>query len=114
MYDLLITNASVVTMDRRHRILSPGFVAVRGKTIAAVGPMEELTRDERHIVHGHAAAGVMSLEGGNARVDAVGLGGDVAGRAAGADRRPRPRRPLPDPHPRGAVHPLDLDGKRNL
>ena len=35
-------------------------------------------------VHGHAAAGVMSLEGGNARVDAVGLGGDVAGRAAGA------------------------------
>lgn len=43
MYDLLITNASVVTMDRRHRILSPGFVAVRGKTIAAVGPMEELS-----------------------------------------------------------------------
>ena len=42
------------------------------------------TRDEGHIVHGHAAAGVMSLEGGNARVDAVGLGGDVAGRAAGA------------------------------
>ena len=42
------------------------------------------TRDEGHIVHGHAAAGVMSLEGSNARVDAVGLGGDVAGRAAGA------------------------------
>ena len=42
------------------------------------------TRDEGDIVHGHAAAGIMGLEGRDARVDAVGLGGDVAGRAAGA------------------------------
>lgn len=65
MYGLLITNASVVTMEElplRHR-----------------RPAD----DRRH----------------------------ASGRAAGADRRPRPRRPLPDPHPRGAVHPLDLDGR---
>ena len=93
MYGLLITNASVVTMDRRRRILSPGFVAVQGKTIAAVGPMEELPLRHRRPADDRRHA---------------------SGRAAGADRRPRPRRPLPYPHPRGAVHPLDLDGERNL
>ena len=42
------------------------------------------TGDEAHIVHRHAAAGVMGLEGRNACVDAVSLGRDVAGRAARA------------------------------
>ena len=45
MYDILIKNAIVVTMDKHHNIFSPGFVALRGKEIAAVGPMSELTAE---------------------------------------------------------------------
>ncbi len=45
MYDYLITNASVVTMNAAHEIFSPGYVAVCGKKIAAVGSMEELPAD---------------------------------------------------------------------
>ena len=40
--------------------------------------------DEADLVHRDAAAGIMGLEGRDARVDAVGLGGDVRRRAAGA------------------------------
>jgi 5-methylthioadenosine/S-adenosylhomocysteine deaminase len=37
--DLLLTNGWVLTMDARRREFNPGFVAVRGPHIAAVGPM---------------------------------------------------------------------------
>ena len=40
---LLITNATVVTMDAGRRVLPAGAVAVDGRNIAAVGPAEELT-----------------------------------------------------------------------
>lgn len=39
--DLLVENAVVVTLDPAWRILEPGFLAVRGDAIAAVGPMAE-------------------------------------------------------------------------
>ena len=39
--DLLLTNGWVLTMDPRRREFNPGFVAVRGPRIAAVGPMAE-------------------------------------------------------------------------
>lgn len=42
MYDLVITNAHVVTMNRRREVLYPGAVAVRGDRIAAVGRAGEL------------------------------------------------------------------------
>ena len=40
--------------------------------------------DEGNIVHSDPAAGIVGLEGRNACVDAVGLGGDICRRAAGA------------------------------
>lgn len=71
MFDLLIKNAAVITVDPAHHIYQPGYVAVQGDRIAAVGPMEELPADaaaERVIdadglcvmpglVDGHAHAG---------------------------------------------------------
>jgi len=45
MYDLIIKNAIVITMDKHHNIFSPGFVAVSGKNIAALGPMENLPKE---------------------------------------------------------------------
>ena len=42
MYDLIIKNAVVVTMDKQHNIYSPGFVAVSGKNIADLGPMDKM------------------------------------------------------------------------
>lgn len=40
--DLLITGGTVVTVDAQWRVFDPGFVAVRGDRIVAVGPMSEL------------------------------------------------------------------------
>jgi 5-methylthioadenosine/S-adenosylhomocysteine deaminase len=37
-----LVGGTVVTMDREHRVVSPGSVAVRGSTIAAVGSDEEI------------------------------------------------------------------------
>ncbi len=45
MFDLLIKNAAVVTLDDAHHIYMPGFVAVKGRCIAAVGPMEALPEE---------------------------------------------------------------------
>ncbi len=39
--DLLLTNGWVLTMDDRRREFNPGFVALQGPHIAAVGPMTE-------------------------------------------------------------------------
>lgn len=45
MYDLLIKGAVVITVDPSHRVYQPGYVAVKGDSIAAIGPMEELGED---------------------------------------------------------------------
>lgn len=42
MYDILIKNATVITVDPSHHIYQPGYVAVKGDRLAAVGPMEAL------------------------------------------------------------------------
>ncbi len=40
--DLVVRNATVVTMDAQHRVIKDGAVAVRGGAIAAVGPAAEI------------------------------------------------------------------------
>ncbi len=40
--DLLLTGGTVVTMDKNGTVLERGVVAVKGKTIAAVGPADEI------------------------------------------------------------------------
>jgi 5-methylthioadenosine/S-adenosylhomocysteine deaminase len=40
--DLILTNATVVTMDSAFRVLTRGAVAVRGEQIVAVGPTQEI------------------------------------------------------------------------
>jgi 5-methylthioadenosine/S-adenosylhomocysteine deaminase len=40
--DLIIANGIVVTVDADERVLNPGSVAIRGNTIAAVGPAEQI------------------------------------------------------------------------
>ena len=42
MWDLLLTNGIVITVDESHRIYDKGYVAVEGNSIAALGPMEQL------------------------------------------------------------------------
>lgn len=42
--DLILTNATVVTMDSTFRVLDRGAVAVRGEQIVAVGPTDEIAR----------------------------------------------------------------------
>ena len=42
MYDILIKNAVVITVDLEHHVYNRGFVAVKGDSIAAIGPMEKL------------------------------------------------------------------------
>lgn len=41
--DILITNALVVTMDSARRIYNPGAVAIRGGSIVAAGPQNEIS-----------------------------------------------------------------------
>ena len=41
--DLVISNAIVVTVDAERRVINPGAVAIRGNTIAAVGPSDQIT-----------------------------------------------------------------------
>ena len=42
MYDLLMTNACIITVDKDHNIYDKGYIATKGDKIAALGPMEEL------------------------------------------------------------------------
>ncbi len=42
--DLLLTNAAVLTMDVDYNIYEPGAIAIRGESILAVGPEEELRK----------------------------------------------------------------------
>ena len=55
--DLLIRNAFVITVDTERRVFSPGAVAVRGHTVAAVGP-------ERALVDAFEAGRTIDAEGG--------------------------------------------------
>lgn len=43
--DLILTNATVVTMDSEFSAFAPGAVAIRGDSIAAVGPADAVTAD---------------------------------------------------------------------
>jgi cytosine/adenosine deaminase-related metal-dependent hydrolase len=43
--DLIIKNGCVLTMDERRSIIDPGAIAVKGHSIAAVGPENEILRD---------------------------------------------------------------------
>ena len=54
--DLLIRNGYVITVDAQRQVFSPGAVAVRGQTVAAVGP-------EREIVSSVRAAREIDAEG---------------------------------------------------
>ena len=45
--DLLIRNAFVISVDAERRVFSPGAVAVRGHTLAAVGPERDVTQRVR-------------------------------------------------------------------
>lgn len=42
MWDLLLTNGVIITVDGEHHIYDKGYIGVEGDTIAAIGPMEEL------------------------------------------------------------------------
>jgi 5-methylthioadenosine/S-adenosylhomocysteine deaminase len=57
--DVLITNGLVVTMDDRLNIFHPGALAIRGDTIAAVGPEQDLaswTATAREVVDARGGA----------------------------------------------------------
>lgn len=56
--DLLITGGAVVTMDSQQRLFDPGYVAINGARIVAVGPQAELARQgwkARRIVNLHGS-----------------------------------------------------------
>lgn len=79
MYDLLIKNAVVITVDPAHHVYSNGYVAVCGNAIAAIGPMEELAADA-------AAARVIDARGQAVMpglVDGHGHGGHCLTRTLG-------------------------------
>lgn len=42
MFDILIINTTVITLDTQHNVYQPGFLAVKGDKIAALGPMSLL------------------------------------------------------------------------
>ncbi len=45
MFDLLIKNGTVITVDGNHTVHQKGYVGVKGDVIAAIGPMSELGED---------------------------------------------------------------------
>ncbi|HZW49777.1 MAG TPA: amidohydrolase family protein [Bacillota bacterium] len=44
MFDILIKNATVITLDAQHRVFQHGYIAVIGDSIAEIGPMESMPR----------------------------------------------------------------------
>ncbi|MBQ5813526.1 MAG: amidohydrolase family protein [Clostridia bacterium] len=56
MYDLLIKNAVIVTVDPKHTVYQNGYIAVKGDSIAEIGPMEQLCENA-------AAAKVIDAQG---------------------------------------------------
>jgi 5-methylthioadenosine/S-adenosylhomocysteine deaminase len=59
-YDLLITNATLVTMDPQRRIIENGVIGVRGDSIVLVGPSSDL---QRQAPQGHMAAQTIDAHG---------------------------------------------------
>ena len=49
MFDLLIKNAVIVTVDPDHHVYSNGYIAVNGNIIAAIGSMEELDENTQAV-----------------------------------------------------------------
>ncbi|MGI8813647.1 MAG: amidohydrolase family protein [Pyrinomonadaceae bacterium] len=47
--DLMIVGGTVVTMDKDHRVIDNGAVAIKGDRIVAIGPRAEVTRNRRAI-----------------------------------------------------------------
>lgn len=43
MWDLLLVNGTIITIDQDRRIIDNGFVAVQKDRIVAIGQMSELT-----------------------------------------------------------------------
>ena len=39
MWDLLLTNGVIITVDGEHHLYDKGYIGVEGDTIAAIGPM---------------------------------------------------------------------------
>ena len=80
MTDILITNATIVTMDRDRRVIDGGSIAIAGDRIAEIGATDELVArhdaarviDVRDMVampglidcHGHAGHGLVKTMGG--------------------------------------------------
>lgn len=42
MLDILILNGTVITVDAKHQVFQPGFVAIQGDSIVQMGPMEAM------------------------------------------------------------------------
>ena len=77
MTDILIRNATVITMDPERRVIEDGAVAIEGARLAAVGPTAEVASDAakvidaRHMVvmpglidcHSHAGHGLVKSLG---------------------------------------------------
>ena len=86
MHDILIRNATVITMDPERRVIEDGAVAIDGARIAAVGPSAEVARgtggDARKVIDGRRKAvlpGLIDCHGhaGHSLVKSLG-GGDSA------------------------------------
>jgi len=63
MMDILIKNATVITMDHERRVLYHGAVAIKGNTIADVGPTAELCAKYPHAAETVDASGQIVLPG---------------------------------------------------
>ena len=79
--DTLITGGTVLTMDRNLTVYQPGFVAVAGETISAVGPMSEADRYRAgHVIDASDQIVLPGLINGHQHAPMVlfrGLGSDV-------------------------------------
>ncbi len=71
MDDILITHATVVTVDSSNRILRDAAIAIRGREIVAIGPTEVVSDDTPLAQAFHQFAGKVALAGALRQVLAV-------------------------------------------
>ena len=79
MFDLLLKNGTIITVDGQNRVISDGYVAVKDGIIAEIGEMESLDPAAR-------AEKVMDMEGHAVMpglIDAHGHGGHCLIRTLG-------------------------------
>lgn len=83
MTDILIENATVITMDPARRVIEQGAVAISGARIEAVGPTEEVRRGRNpaQVIDGHRMALLPGLidchaHAGHGLVKSLGTGSD--------------------------------------